>query len=65
MLAKDLAILERPAEEHPDPAVRRALRAALDELGGWPRQTWGHMSTKPREELTRCLHGCGGSHTEA
>ena len=32
MIAEDLAILERLAEEHPDPVVCRALRAALDEL---------------------------------
>ena len=32
MIPEDLAILERLAEEHPDPAVRRAVRAALDEL---------------------------------
>jgi hypothetical protein len=32
MSAEDLAILERLAEEHPDPTVRRAIRAALEEL---------------------------------
>ena len=33
MIAEDIAILERLAEGHPDPAVRRALTAALIELG--------------------------------
>jgi hypothetical protein len=36
MSAEDLAILEKLAEEHPDPAVRRAIRAALEELRQGP-----------------------------
>ena len=45
MIAEDLAILERLAEEHPDPAVRRALRAALAKLrGDWPRQTFDRVA---------------------
>ena len=49
MTAEDLAILERLAEEHPDPAVRRALRAALDELRDRPRVTWGYLRPERRE----------------
>ena len=54
MIAEDLAILERLAEEHPDPVVRRAVRAALEELqGDWPRHTHGKVEDGVPEFLRR------------
>jgi hypothetical protein len=54
MIAEDLAILERLAEEQPDPAVRRAVRAALEELqGNWPRHTHGKVEDGVPEFLRR------------